>query len=171
MPAAEARAWWMIDMLALQTAVATQQFDALAAHRPPGLDQARVLLEATLDELERALGVPEGKLVLGGFSQGAMLGTDLALTTDRKLAGLIVMSGTLLDEKHWVAAMTGRRGLPVLISHGKSDPLLPYQLAERLRDRMTAAGLGVEFIAFNGGHGIADSVLTALGHFLARVLT
>ena len=34
------------------------------------------------------------RLVLGGFSQGAMLAMDVALHTERALAGLVLMSVT-----------------------------------------------------------------------------
>ena len=37
-------------------------------------------------------------------------------------------------------------------SHGRVDPVLSYDLAEKMRDELTTAGLNVDFHAFNGGH-------------------
>jgi phospholipase/carboxylesterase len=162
------RAWWIIDMIELEAAIRRGDMDGLAREVPTGLDAARAALSETLDELEDRLNVPSGKLILGGFSQGAMLSCDLALRSERALGGLVLMSGMMLCEEQWRPLMPRRRGLPVLMSHGRADPLLPYELAERLRDALSAAGLPVEFIAFNGGHGIADSVLDALGRFIQR---
>jgi phospholipase/carboxylesterase len=99
-----------------------------------------------------------------------MLATDVALRSERTLAGLVLMSTTLLAEDEWTPLFSKRAGLPVLMSHGRSDPLLPFALAERLRDLLGEAGLGVKWVAFNGGHGISDSVLSALGSFLSEVL-
>jgi phospholipase/carboxylesterase len=161
-----ARAWWIIDMMALQDAIQRGDLDALAHEVPSGLRAARSTLSDALDELELRLDVPQGKLILGGFSQGAMLSCDLALRSERALGGLVLMSGMMLCEKEWRPLMPRRSGLPVLMSHGRSDPLLPFELATRLRDALGEAGLGVRFIPFNGGHGIADSVLTALGSFI-----
>ena len=52
---------------------------------------------------------------------------------------------------------------------GRTDPLLPFGLAERLRELMVGAGLSVEFVAFGGGHGISDGVVDALGRFIGEV--
>ena len=48
---------------------------------PDGLAEARASVIAMLDELERELA--PSFLVLGGFSQGAMLSCDVALRTER----------------------------------------------------------------------------------------
>jgi glyoxalase family protein len=45
----------------------------------PHLSGALATVQATLDELE-ARGVPPGKIVLGGFSQGACLACDAIAT-------------------------------------------------------------------------------------------
>src|SRR5215212_3874631 len=42
------RAWWMIDMIALQMAVTTRSFDALVRNEPQGLSEARRALESML---------------------------------------------------------------------------------------------------------------------------
>jgi phospholipase/carboxylesterase len=162
----DARAWWMIDMERMQLAIARGEMRDLTREKPEGLVEARGQVNAMLD----ALDVPPGRLVLGGFSQGAMLATDVALHSDRPLAGLVVLSGTLLSEDVWLPRMPSRAGLEVLQSHGTVDPILPYVLASRLRDELTAAGLGVRFSSFVGGHGIAPSVLEDLSDFLAAIV-
>jgi phospholipase/carboxylesterase len=110
-----------------------------------------------------------GRLVLGGFSQGAMLATDITLRDPRPLAGLVILSGTLLAEDVWRPLMPARKGLRVFQSHGTSDPILPYVIAERLRDALAAAGLDVAFQSFDDGHGIPPDVLRGLSSFLAGI--
>ena len=119
-----------------------------------------------LDAIEEQLSVPADQLVLGGFSQGSMLACDVAFTTARPLAGLVVLSGTLLAEARWAAGMPARAGLPVFQSHGRLDPLLGFGQAERLRDRMVAAGLDVAFVPFSGAHEIPLVALAGLQTFL-----
>jgi phospholipase/carboxylesterase len=161
------RAWWMIDWAKLERAIATGETRDLSEEVPEGLAEARARAGEMLDELARlSSGAPT---VIGGFSQGAMLACDLTLRSERPLAGLVLMSSTLLAAKEWSLLMPKRAGLPVLLSHGRSDPLLPYALAERLRDLLSEAGLGVRFVPFNGGHGISDSVMETLGSFLTEV--
>ena len=65
--------------------------------------------------------------------------------------------------------MKARAGLPVVQSHGRSDPVLAYQLAEELHRELESAGLDVQFLPFAGGHGIPNSALDALAALAARV--
>ena len=164
----DARAWWMIDVVALERAVREGTLRDRSKEVPEGMAEAREQIMAMLSELERELSAEPQKVVLGGFSQGAMLSCDVALRSDRPLLGLVLMSGTLLAENEWTALAPQRRGLPVLQSHGRDDPLLSYAQAEQLRDLLRGAGLVVRFEPFNGGHGIAPNVLDALGVFITE---
>jgi phospholipase/carboxylesterase len=164
------RAWWMIDWGKLEAALASGQSRDLTADVPEGLAPARERALELLDALERELGAPPEKTLLGGFSQGAMLACDLTLRSSRKLAGLVMMSGTLLAENEWAPLMPARAGLRVLMSHGRTDPLLPFELAERLKVLLTVSGLRVTWVPFSGGHGISDGVIDELGRFASEVL-
>jgi phospholipase/carboxylesterase len=99
-----------------------------------------------------------------------MLACDFALRDQRALGGLVLLSSTVIARSEWRKLAPRRAGLPVLQSHGRDDPILPFELAENARDLLQGAGLPVEFIAFNGGHGIPAGVLDALGRFLTRTL-
>jgi phospholipase/carboxylesterase len=158
-----ARAWWPLDLEALERAARGEERRDRSNEVPEGLAPAREAVVGTLDALQATLEVPEGKLILGGFSQGSMLALDVALRTDRPLAGLGLMSSTLLCRQEWEPLMAGRAGLPVLLSHGRNDPLLPFAAAETLRDLLTAAKLDVRWVEFSGGHTITDGVVEALG--------
>lgn len=166
---AAARAWWMIDMVELQVAAMTGQIAALADRRPAGIDDAREKLIAMLDAAEREFGVAQNQMLLGGFSQGAMLATDTVLRTTRPFAGLAILSGTLLARKEWQALAPARSGLSVLQSHGRADPILPFSLAEELRDLLKTSGLSVDWLAFSGGHGIPAPALSRLQALIDRL--
>jgi phospholipase/carboxylesterase len=163
------RAWWWIDM----EAAVRRRIGGVARdvdEVPEGLDSARAAVDELLDEVEKVLRPAPGKVVLGGFSQGAMLALDVALRSGRDLAGLVLMSGSQIAARQWAPRFEARRGLPVLMSHGRDDELLPYSVAEGLRDALVAHGWAVEWIPFRGGHGIPPNVLDAVGSFLNRVL-
>jgi phospholipase/carboxylesterase len=165
----EPRAWWMIDMLRLQSLRNGPEALELARETPQGLAEAREALRGMLAALETELSAPLEKVVLGGFSQGAMLACDTVLRAERAPAGLVLLSGAPICEPDWRAAVTNRAGLRVLQSHGRSDPILPFAGAEYLRDLLRSGGLDVEFIPFSGGHGIPDGVLERLGAFVEGV--
>ena len=164
----DARAWWMIDMARIERAIETGHQRDLSRDVPAGLAEARALLTALLGDVERRLGA--SRIVLGGFSQGAMLSMDVALRGSRQLAGVVLMSGTLLAEAEWLPLMAGKQGLRVFQSHGSRDPLLPLELAERLRDLLRAAGIRVDWVGFRGAHEIPRDVLVGLDAFLKDVL-
>jgi phospholipase/carboxylesterase len=168
MPGIDSRAWWHIDMLAMQNAIERGQLRDLSAE-PDGLTEAREKMVALLEEL--AVTHAPTKLVLGGFSQGSMLALDVALrTTLPKCDALVVLSGTLLAEDVWVPRMQALAGRPIFQSHGSSDPILPFALAERLRQELSSAGAQVTFVPFRGAHEIPSSVLDRLSVFLSDVL-
>ena len=166
-PTYPGRAWWPIDMMQLQVAVMTQNFEALAQAHPPGIDEASRELDQALRALVKETNVTWEQLFVGGFSQGAMLSCNWALHHTDPIAGLIQLSGTVLCQPSWQRLLGQRQGLAVFQSHSPQDPVLPFVLAERLRDMMLEAGLRHTWISFGGGHGIGPSVLSGLAQFLS----
>lgn len=165
------RAWWHIDMESLilrQQGIAVPEETSL----PADLPRSRRMLLALIDEATRGAGLPLSRVVLGGFSQGAMLTTDVALRLEEAPAALGIFSGTLVSaaEKEWSARAPARRGLRVFQTHGMADPLLSFQKAEALRDLLTGAGLVVEFLPFRGGHTIVSAALDRFGAMIAGSL-
>lgn len=165
-----ARAWWMLDMERLMSARAQGQWESLALEVPRGLESARNRLIDLLHTAVNNLAVPDSQLIVGGFSQGAMLALDYTLRTDTSLAGLILLSTTIIAKQEWVTAFPSRKGLPVFQSHGTHDDILAHSVAVQLRDRLISAGLRMHWTEFRGGHEIPLPVLGQLGSFIKRVL-
>ena len=143
---------------------------AVTAVEPDGLPAARAAVLGVLDALARDFGRTDARTVLGGFSQGAMLTVDVALHAPGKLAGLALMSGTLIAESIWRPRAAALAGTTIFQSHGTKDALLAFSGAERLRDFLLAAGAEVGFMPFPGGHELPPPVLAGLGDLLARAL-
>ena len=160
----EARAWWLLDLARLEDELRRGAPRDRRDEIPDGLPAAREQVMRLLDQVTSRL--PTKKLVLGGFSQGAMVALDVALHRDTPPDGLILMSGTLLAASAWEPRMTKLAGVPVLQSHGRGDGLLPFHVAEVLRDKLRAAGAGVDWHEFIGGHEIPRNVLAAATKFL-----
>ncbi len=165
------RAWWKLDTGRIEQLMRAGRLRDLANDRPEGLAPARRKLRATLDALLLRYGLSTSQMVIGGFSQGAMLTTETALRLEEPPAALITLSGTLLNMEEWTKLAPRRAGLRVLQTHGRSDPLLPFFGAEALRDMLVAAGLEVDFRAFDGEHTIAPVVMHALAETLSSSLT
>jgi phospholipase/carboxylesterase len=169
----DSRAWWMIDLPTIQRLPQgdAETFRQFRKQEPEGMAAARATLKKLVLDVAAQTGLPMNRVLLGGFSQGAMLATDVALRLEEAPAGLAILSGTLLVEDQWRAKAKARAGLPVFQSHGRQDPILGYAAAEWLRDLLTESGLALEFHPFDGGHGIAPEVTVKLAAFVARNLT
>ena len=160
----DARAWFPLD---------------LASHIPPGksipdLSATRLVgLKSAASLVEEVLRyrkvVPRGPLVLGGFSQGAMVASEVAFRTKVPLSALIVLSGTLVDEPSWENHFRERQNLPVFIAHGRTDTVLPFDLALRFRQKLQDSGISVTWVPFDGGHEIPAVVVVALNDFLDKL--
>ncbi len=159
------RAWWKLDLSDFVDPTQPGSLPDLSQEAPRGLVDARIRVLAFLDELEQQRGIRSGRVILGGFSQGAAVALDVALHDRRQLRGLALLSGTIVNERDWFARLSSRRGLPVFIAHSPEDTVLPYRLAQRLRLALEAEGWLVTWRPFEGGHALPAQVVEGLGAF------
>jgi phospholipase/carboxylesterase len=169
-PFGDGRAWWQVDVTRFQRAAMAGQIDEMIRETPDGLHEARKSALAMLDDIEKKLNVPRNKIVLGGFSQGSMLALDVALHAEASPAALVLMSSTIIAADEWRPLFASKKSIPILQSHGREDPILPFAVAEQLRDELKAAGANVTFIPFRGGHAIPNEVVDGLAPFLRNAL-
>lgn len=157
----EGRAWFPIPLAELEAGASID----LTERIPPGMKKSR---EAARQFLEK-LNVDPSRLVVGGFSQGAMLATDLVLHADRKPAGLVLLSGTLVNAAEW-DVLAAKGAMPFFQAHGAYDQVLAYAHAQKLEQLLKKHGWTGHLQRFEGGHEIPPEVLIQLGAFLRKVL-
>lgn len=153
-PLFDARAWWPIDIEKIQQLMMEGEARQLRKESPELLPERRKSLSNLIDLCRVDFKVEPGQVIIGGFSQGSMLATDVALHYGQPLGGVIVWSGSLINESIWKAAATEQAKLKFIMSHGRLDPVLPMKGAEDLRDMLMGAGHSVRFHEFNGQHAI-----------------
>jgi phospholipase/carboxylesterase len=91
-----------------------------------------------------ALPVPMDRVVLGGFSQGAVMSYAMSLGPGRRRpAGLIAMSGFLPRVDGWPLEPERLAGVPVAVAHGSLDPVIPVGFGREAADTLSAAGVDV----------------------------
>jgi phospholipase/carboxylesterase len=155
------RAWWPLEF-----GSAEDGLPDLSQLRPRGLTPAAAAVAGLLSGLS---WWRRGDVVLGGFSQGAMVASDVAFGSTARLSALVLLSGTPVDEAAWRRGHAARRGLPVFIAHGRDDSVLPFSGSERMQRDLAAAGLRVTWVPFDGGHEVPAEVVIALNEFLRSV--
>lgn len=90
------------------------------------------------------LPVPLERIVLGGFSQGAVMSYAISLGPERtRPAALVAMSGFLPRVGDWPLDPTRLAGVPVAIAHGSLDPVIPAQFAVEAEAMLAEAGADV----------------------------
>jgi phospholipase/carboxylesterase len=132
---------------------------------PDSFRASYAALGSFLDEL----GVPIDKTVLGGFSQGAVMASALALGKGRPLpAGLLMMSGFIPTVPGFELDLEARRDLPVAITHGSLDPVISVDFARDARERLETAGFNVLYRESPMAHSIDPRTLPDLERFVAE---
>lgn len=111
------------------------------------LESVTSINQLIANEIEES-GIPPSRIVLGGFSQGGSMSLLSGLTTEKKLAGVVVLSGWLplrakfkevissfchvpLDNAHFFFRLkmssSHATALPIFWGHGSLDPLVEYK--------------------------------------------
>jgi len=153
------RVWWSLPAVA----DAGESSSAPQSGSWEAPSKIRQRLAATLAWLTtRVRGVP---LVLGGFSQGAMLVTQSlpTLADDVKPIGVLILSGL-------VSAFELPSGVKCLAIHGDRDERISLEMARgaAAADQMKKAGLDLQVIP-ELGHEISDGVLDRIVGFCDEV--
>jgi phospholipase/carboxylesterase len=166
-----ARAWWRINMAKLMQMSATNTFEEVRNSVPDGIDDAREKLCSCIEACREKQKWGKLPIVLGGFSQGAMLTVDTALRgTVEPVVGLLVFSGALICESLWrKAALERPLRVPVVQSHGTVDQVLPIATGRWLHSLLNQIGGIGELAEFHGPHTIPGDALESAAKLLAKL--
>jgi phospholipase/carboxylesterase len=132
------------------------------------MHEARTKLAEFIPQLQRHHDIPPTRTWIGGFSQGGILASCVALTEPAHVAGFVMMSGRLLPEiEPLIAPAAGLRRLHALIVHGRDDTMLPVDGAIAAARRMEAAGLRPVLRLNDGGHELTGEMADEVAAWLA----
>jgi phospholipase/carboxylesterase len=125
-----------------------------------GLVESRQMLTEFLRSLPESTGIPLSRTVLLGFSQGGAMTLDVGLSLP--LAGLVCLSGYL----HEITTKPNQPISPILIVHGKQDPVVPLMAAQTIRDTLLSLGAKVKYFEYDMGHEIRPSAIAQIQKFV-----
>lgn len=135
-----------------------------------GLRRSQTMVEHLIAQ-EKARGIPAGRIILAGFSQGGAMTLQTGLRHPEKLAGLLCLSGylpihaTVPNERH-----SANHDTPIFLAHGRGDPIIPIDRAEKSRDMLMALGYNVEWHAYMMPHSVCEEEIDDISAWLKRVL-
>jgi phospholipase/carboxylesterase len=129
------------------------------------------LLSDWLDGVLAENEVMPERLVVGGFSQGAVMAYSLGLSAGQpRPAAILAFSGFIPRVEGFEFDLDARAGLPVSISHGTLDPIISVEFGREARAHLEAAGLAVRYREDPVAHTIAPGALAQAKDVLAEAL-
>jgi phospholipase/carboxylesterase len=131
---------------------------------PPTFGEGFAAAAGFVDDL------PHENVVLGGFSQGAVMSLAVGLGHGRpRPKAILVFSGFIPEVEGW--SLGGEPWPAIAIGHGSYDEIIPVELGRRARDRLVAAGAAVLYRESPTGHAIDPGFVSDLRPFLRSAST
>jgi phospholipase/carboxylesterase len=122
---------------------------------------------AAASEWLDSLPFPAERIVLGGFSQGAVLTYALGLGKGRpRPAALLALSGFIPTVEGWEPDLEPPFP-PIAIVHGEYDPVISVEFSRSARVELEAAGASVLYRELPVDHTIDPSIIPELRQVVA----
>jgi phospholipase/carboxylesterase len=138
---------------------------------PDGLAESVRRVNACL-EAEIARGVPAERIVLAGFSQGGAVALSTALRFPRRLAGVLGLSTYLPFPARLAAEKSSANAhVPILLCHGRLDPVVPIAMGIEAGDILTAQGYSVEWHEYRMQHEVCLEEISEIARWLRARLS
>lgn len=135
-------------------------------NRPARVREAAKVVEAFVDAELARRGLSPARLILAGFSQGAILAAWLSAHRKSPPAATLVLSGRYAEDGEQ-SPLT----FPVFVGHGARDPVIPTSEAETSARRFEARGAKVTKRIYPMlEHGIGPDELRDVQGFLEPVV-
>lgn len=141
------------------------------------VDDERGILQA-VERVNRAIdyqvehGIPEERIVVGGFSQGGAVAITAALRLERKIAGFVSLSGWLPLRDQYPAQMTSaNQETALFMGHGTIDPVVSHKFGETSAEFLKRLGRKASFSSYPAlAHSASQQELDDVKDFIASVL-
>lgn len=134
-------------------------------------EHSRALVLETIDSLVKQYGADEKRVFLMGFSQGAIMSLAAGLTEPEKVAGIVAMSGRLLPQVEPKMASADRlKGLPIIVTHGVYDNVIPIRSGRDIRDKLGKLPVDLTYREYPMAHNVSEESLADITGWLSGKL-
>jgi len=124
----------------------------------PDLIESRQQLKNWMESLPAQTGIPLEKTIMGGFSQGGAMTLDVG--PQLPLAAMLILSS--YSHAPIPTCVTSR---PVLVIHGRQDPVVPLAKALDTKAQLERQQLPVTYREFDMGHEVSLDALSVASQF------
>lgn len=149
-------------------------FDIYGMGMDQKIDQAGILKSAdyleSLIKKEEERGIPANKIVLAGFSQGAVIAMTAGLRYPKHLGGVLALSGYLpLTDKILAESSPANRTTPFFIAHGTSDTVVPYFLGQHTYNVLQKNNYPASFHSYPMAHSVCGEEIVDISEWLKKI--
>lgn len=139
--------------------------DRFVADREQALAHLQLLIRFIGEAVTR-YGADPHCVYLGGFSQGAFMALLTGLSQPSLVAGIVSLSGRLVDDVDVVSLFAPKAalaGLPILMTHGVRDQIIPIEQARHTRGILQQLPVALSYHEYDMAHEVnIDSLQTVL---------
>jgi len=146
-----------------------RQSDLGIEHDRDGIKQSAKVIQMLIDQ-EQMHGIPAGRIILAGFSQGGAMALYAGLRQGAALGGIMALSAYLLLPEEHAQCSESSKTSPVFMAHGIDDPVVPYGLGDSSCRKIQGMGYTVEWHSYPMQHSVCPQEITAIGKWIARIL-
>ena len=140
--------------------------DLAAGEDEAGIRESAAIVERLL-AAERERGIPAGRIVLAGFSQGGAIALHAGLRHAQRLAGIVALSAYLpLAQRLEGELGDANRDTPVFQAHGEQDPVVPLALARASHEHLARLRPAPEWHAYPMPHSVCAQEIDDLRAWL-----
>jgi phospholipase/carboxylesterase len=143
---------------------------ASATEDAAGIEASSVRVMALIRR-EADQGIPTQRIALAGFSQGGAMALHVGTRFLESLAGILALSTYLpLRDRLAAEASDANSAIPVLMCHGRSDPMIAPAVARYSKELLTRLGYPVQWREYDMGHEVCAQEIGDIGAWLAERL-
>ena len=121
-----------------------------------------------LIEREIQRDISSSNIILAGFSQGGAIALHTGLRYEKPLAGIMGLStylpliDSVKDEIH-----QANKNTPILLAHGKHDPVVPFNLAEKTKTFLDELNYTTELYSYVMEHSVCPEEVNDISGWIS----
>ncbi|NIB41451.1 carboxylesterase [Pseudomaricurvus alkylphenolicus] len=150
-------AWYDILSLDIDRKIDSQQI----------LQSAAAVTDLIDREIER--GIDSQRIIVAGFSQGGAVAYQAALSYPAQLAGLMALS-TYFATSDSIELNAANQSLPMFVSHGTQDPVVPEMLGQRAVENLQEKGFEPDYKVYPMQHEVCLPQIRDIARWLQERL-
>ena len=131
------------------------------------LREQTAALAGFIDEAAARYHFDRTRVVALGYSNGANIAASLLLSVPNSLMGAILLRPMVPFEPSAPPALSN---MPILISAGRRDPIVPTALSERLGELLQQSGANLTMLWQETGHALSPSELEEVSAWWRRTV-